>query len=196
MAAQAQWGNADPSIMPSVCIWVVGDDDVVVGVIGEGTTKELVANWESPFEDSNLGSMFQKVGGAIQKMTDMTSLTTLASTQVWGGNEPYLFDLALKFYALANPWQEVEGAILALEKMMAPEVNKVMPGGRVPQPVTIQVGTHSIVQKCYLKSMSVPLDKERSGPFPGGGYLMRADVNLQVGTIQMVNRSDLDGMVV
>lgn len=185
------WGNADPNIDQfSLCAWIIGATDTVLGVIGEGTSKEIVANWESPFEDSSLGSMFKKVGGAVQKITGKTSLTTLASTQVWGGNEPYLFDLVLKFYALANPWAEVEGAILALEKMMAPEVNMVMPGGRVPQPVIIHVGANTIVQECYLKNMSIPLDKERSH---GGGYLMRTDVNLQVGTIKMVNRSDLGG---
>ena len=185
-----QWGNADPNISPYVCTWIISEEDTVLGVIGEGTTKELVANWESPFEDSSLGSMFKKVGGAVQKTTGMTSLTTLASTQVWGGNEPYLFDLVLKLYALHDPYTEVEGAIIALEKMMAPEVNFALPGGRVPQPVTVWIGRHSVVQKCYLKSMSIPLDKERSSD----GRIMRADVNLQVGTIQMVNRSDIDAM--
>ncbi len=185
------WGNDDPNIDQStLCAWIIGAEDTVVGVIGEGTTKEIVSNWESPFEDSSLGSMFQKAGGAVQKVTGLTSLTTLASTQVWGGNEPYLVDLVLKLYALADPWQEVEGAILALERMAAPEVNMFLPGGRVPESVIVQIGRHFTFQDFYLKSISIPLDKERTNMM-NGGYLRRADVNVQIGTIQMVNRSDL-----
>jgi hypothetical protein len=191
-----QWGNDDANIDFSLCAWVAGAEDVVMGVIGEGSTKEIVCNWESPFEDSSIGSMFKKVGGAVQKTTGMTSLSTLASTQTWTGNEPYLFDLVLKLYALHDPWTEVEGAILALEKMAAPNVNELMPGGRVPAPVDVHIGQHQIVQKCYIKSISIPMDKERSHGFMGGdgGYMMRADVNLQVGTILMVNRPDLDSI--
>jgi len=190
------WGNDDDSIhQEALCVWILGEEDTVIGVIGEGTTKEIVANWESPFEDSSLGSMFKKIGGMVQKITDMTSLTALSSVQTWGGNEPYLIDLVLKLYALSDPWQEVEGAILALEKMIAPDINFAQPGGRVPQPVMIHLGRHQIIQDCYIKSMSVPLDKERTSML-NGGYLMRADVNLQVGTIKMVTRSDLGGMVV
>jgi len=130
------WGNAETKFAGTDnLISIIGEGDTVCGVIGEGTSKEIVANWESPFEDSSLGGMFKKVGGAVQKITDMTSLTTLSSVQTWAGNEPYLFDLVMKLYALADPWEEVEGAILALEKMMAPDINMVMPGGRVPQPV-------------------------------------------------------------
>jgi len=188
------FGNADTRLSAHLKCHLIQEFGAetlcVVGVIGEGTTKEIVANWESPFEDSSLGSMFKKVGGAVQKTTDMTSLTTLASTQVWGGNEPYLFDLVLKLYALFDPWMEVEGALKALEKMMAPEVNKAMPGGRVPQRVMVELGGRMMLPDSFVKSLSIPLDAERSAD----GRMMRCTVNIQIGSIKMQNRSDIDLM--
>jgi len=160
------FGNADKQLSAHLKCHLIQDFGseilCVVGVIGEGTTKEIVANWESPFEDTNLGSMFKNVGGMIQKITDLTSLSTLSSTQTWGGNEPYLFDLALHFYALSDPWMEVEGAIKALEKMAAPEVHEEMPGGRVPQPVMIELGGRMSLPDSFIKSLSIPLDAEQA----------------------------------
>lgn len=188
------FGNNDPSLSANVKCYLIqefgGEFSSVCGVIGEGTTKEIVANWESPFEDSSIGSMFKKVGGAIQKITDATSISTLSSTQVWGGNEPYLIDLELIFYALSDPWKEVEGALKALEKMIAPEVNKISPLGRVPQPVMIELGSKMSLPDAYMKSLSIPLGVERNSE----GRMVRATVNLQIGSINMQNRSDIDAM--
>jgi len=188
-----EWGNADTALSAYLKCHLIQDFEgeilCVVGMIDEGTSKEIVANWESPFEDSSIGSMFKKVGGMVQKITDLTSLSTFSSVQTWGGNEPYLFDLALKFYALYDPWREVEGAMMALEKMIAPEVSEILPGGRVPQPVMIELGRMSLPDS-YIKSLSMPIDKERDK----NGRLIRASVSMQIGSIKMQNRSDVDAM--
>jgi hypothetical protein len=178
-------GNADRDVSDHLKAFIEGGADMVVGLIGDGTSMEVVANWNSPFEGDSLGSLFAKPAGVIQAGTGMTSLTALASHQVWEGNQPYLFNLVLKFYALADAYAEVEAPIVALEKMMAPDISRITPGGRIPEPVTVNIGRRTIFLDCVLKSMSVPLDKERDQ----AGNLIRCEVNLQIETIEMVTRN-------
>jgi hypothetical protein len=182
------WGiQSFEHINQALTCWIQQADETVIGAIGEGTSLEIAANWESPFAESSIGSRYQKTSGALQALSERTTLTTLSSTHVWGGNEPYLYNLSLRFVAFKDPFREVEGAILALQKMIAPELNMAMPGGRVPQPVTILLGRTWVPKNCYVKSLSMGLDKERDQ----NGNLIRADVEVQVGTIQIINRSDI-----
>jgi hypothetical protein len=169
--------------------WIQSEEAgvTVVGLIGEGTTKELVANWESPFQDMSLGGAFRTAGGMAQIGTGLTSQTILNSHQVWAGNEPYTFSLVLKFLAMADANHEVERPILELEKMMAPDLNPKMPGGRAPGNVGICIGNHWVMKNCVIKSMSVPIDKERDQ----FGRLVRADVALQVETIEVITKKEL-----
>lgn len=170
----------------------------MVGVIGEGTTKEVQANWESPFESDSVGSKHEKAGGLLQVGSDMTSVTTLNSQQVWSGNMPHTFNISLQLYALADPKAEVMDALMALEQMATPELNGVSPVGgfsgdqiigRVPQPVWINIGRNVMVGPCHIENISMPLD----GPRSHDGHLMEALVNLSIQTKTTLNRSQIAG---
>lgn len=189
-------GLQDKSISNYLKAWIQQDDVCVVGLIGPGTSRQLQANWNSPFEQSSLGSTFEKTAGLFQIVTGQTSKTTLNSTQIWEGNRPISFNLVLVFYALSDPLQEVMLPLQELEKMASPEVNKVspinvMPGqetfGRMPAPVTLNIGRTTIITDCVIESMSTPLDKERNSD----GLLIRAETTLTIQTKSMLNRSEI-----
>lgn len=189
-------GNNDPSVSPYLKVWVIqsqpgGGAIGVCGVIGEGTSQEIIANWNSPFEEDSLGGGFQKTGGIIQAATGMTSKGEFQSTQIWEGNRPHTFNLSLKFYALADAKKEVMDPIKALEKMIAPQVNAVAPGGRIPAPVDINIGRIALYSNCVIASMTAPLDKEKTKD----GYLVRATVELQIETKTMLSQGDIDRTV-
>jgi hypothetical protein len=176
------YGNQDKDVSDYLKAFIFGGDALVVGLIGDGTSMEVVSNWNSPFEGDSLASLFEKVEGGIQIATGMTGRTALMSRQIWEGNQPYLFNLVLKFYALKDPMLEVESAIKALEKIMAPDVHRYTPGGRIPETVQINIGRNRLYEECVITNMSVPLDKERDK----NGNLIRCEVNLQIETIEMV----------
>ncbi len=179
-------------------IWIIQNDVMVVGYLGEGTSKEIVSNWDAPFADSSLESRFRIAGGLVQaRTTGMTSLTQTNSRQVWVGNQPYTFNLVMKFRAFKDAALEVEKAIDALEIMMAPDLQAGSVAGltglpslnsRVPQPVTVNLGRRKVLSDCCIRSMSVPQDKERDSK----GSLIRADVSLQVETLQSITKTDLE----
>ena len=176
------YGNQDKDVSDYLKAFIFGEDALVVGLIGEGTSLEVVSNWNSPFEGDSLASLFGKVEGVIQIGTGFTLSNSLASRQTWEGNQPYLFNLVLKLYALTDPVLEVEGAIHALEKLMAPDLHQYNPIGRYPKTVQINIGRNRLYEECVITNMSVPLDKERDK----NGNLIRCEVNLQIETIEMV----------
>jgi len=189
-------GLQDKSISNYLKAWIQQGDMCVVGLIGPGTSRQLQANWNSPFEQSSLGSAFEKTAGLFQIVTGQTSKTTLNSTQIWEGNRPLLFNLVLMFYALSDPLQEVMLPLQELEKMASPEANKVspinvMPGqetfGRMPAPVTLNIGRTTIITDCVIESISTPLDKERNSD----GLLIRAETTLTIATKSMLNQSEI-----
>jgi hypothetical protein len=165
----------------------------VAGVIGEGTSREMTANWTSPFADKSLGSMFASLGGLSQTFTDRTSITTLNSRLIWEGNESHTLNLVLRLYALRDPKKEVMDAIEALEKMASPQLNDSPIdysegiGGRVPSRVSINIGRCFIWNECVILGVQTPLDKEKNKE----GYMIRADVNLQIKTLSMINQSQI-----
>ncbi len=203
----AAYGNADARVSPYLKAWIAQPDDTekistcVVGLIGPGTTRSLQANWSSPFEQSNLGGMFEKAGGILQAATDKTSITTFSSTQIWEGNRPHSFQLVLLFYALSNAYKEVMAPLRELEKMMGPVVGageakdgaikemiaSAKPGGRIPLPVMLNIGRRMMIPNCVIESMSVPLDKERTPE----GYLVRAEATLSIATKVMLNKDNI-----
>ncbi len=180
-------GNNDPAVSPYLKTWISQEGVTVCGVTGEGTSKEIQANWDSPFEGENIGSKMEKTGGVVQVFSEITAKTTLGSTQIWNGNRPTQFNLVLSFYALSNPETEVRQALIELEKMASPEVNNASPGGRIPGRVVINIGRKAIYPVCVIESISVPLDKE----IDSQGRLIRCDVTLQVATLQMQNKSEI-----
>ena len=162
-------------IAPWHKIWIMqqglaGEMVTVAGYLGEGSSTEIVSNWDAPFADSSLESRFRMAGGLFQIKgipgkvdPGHTTLTQLNSRQVWVGNQPYTFNLVLKFRAFTDPIMEVEKAIEALEIMMAPDLSASVPSlnSRVPQPVQINFGRRQLLADCCIRSMSVPQDKER-----------------------------------
>lgn len=185
-------------------IWISQGKTCVVGYIGEGTTREIVSNWNTPFADSSLEAKFQKTGAAIQMTTDLTLNTKLNSMQVWSGNQPYTFNVVMKLRALckdtsATPIydQYVEKAIEALELFMAPnllafsDINAPIEGvlnSRVPQPVNINIARKVILTDCIIRSLSSNYDKEKDKR----GYLLRADVSLHIETLSALTKADLE----
>ena len=64
------WGIQDfKHINKALTCWIQQEGEVVIGAIGEGTSLEISANWESPFKDSSLESMYAKTGGAVQHLS-------------------------------------------------------------------------------------------------------------------------------
>lgn len=194
----------------------------VIGAIGEGTSKSVSANWNSPFEEDAVGSKYSKSGGLLQSgaasdvasdvasglgysgdmsrfdTTGMTSITTLASHKVWSGNQSHQFSVTLTLYALSDPRTEVEEAIRQLERMAAPSLHEMIPVstgddsaapmlGRTPSGVTINVGRSIIYSDCVIESISAPVD----GPRSPEGYLLSADVQLEIATKTLLNRTDI-----
>ncbi|MFH1984779.1 MAG: hypothetical protein ABIL58_23305 [Pseudomonadota bacterium] len=180
-------GNNDPKVSPYLKAWIRQGSVCVCGVIGEGTSKEIQVNWNSPFEEDSIGGKFQKVGGLVQAFTDVTSKGKLASQQVWEGNRPHVFNLTLRFYALSDARAEVMLPLMELEKMLSPEVYEMRPGGRIPQTVSINVGRTALYNECVIQGMTVPLD----GPRTKDGYLVKAETTLQVETLTMLNQSEI-----
>ena len=201
------FGNADATVSSYLKAWIAQPDKdskistCVVGLIGPGTSRSLQANWNSPFEQSNVGSMFEKAGGLIQVASGKTSITTLSSTQIWDGNRPHTFSLVLSFYALKNAYREVMEPLRELEKMMGPNIKagdvgekglmdlikSAVPGGRIPLPVMLNIGRRMMIRDCVIESMSVPLDGERTKE----GYLVRADATLSISTKVMLNKDNI-----
>lgn len=153
-------GNNDPKISPFLLAWVMQRTDAgetsVCGVIGEGTSRELQANWTTPFEQESLGGKFELIGGIVQAGTGLTSKGKYCSRQVWEGNKPHTFNLVLKFYALYDAKKEVMEPLRALEEMAAPQVNAVAPGGRIPQLVACNIGRVALWPECLITSISTP----------------------------------------
>ncbi len=190
-------GNADNSVSPYLKAWIKQGDAIVCGVIGEGSSTELQSNWDSPFEQDNPGSFFEKTGGLLQNLTGQTTKTTLNSAQVWNGNRPLTLTLTLNLYALSDPKEEVENAITALKEFASPQVNSAFPvtkgeglsidAGRIPGTVTVNVGRNFIYPKMIIESISDPLDVVRDK----NGNRIRAVINLTMQTDVMINRSDM-----
>lgn len=182
-------GVADNSISKHLMAYIKGANETVVALLGEGATRDVSANWESPFEQDSAGGMFQKTGGLVQNATGRTSKTKMNSIQVWSGNVPHTFNLPVIFYAINDAYKEVQAAIIALEEMIAPNVNSFIPGGRVPDAISVSIGRMMMYPECYITNISTDI----SGPKSKDGYPLRAEVTLTVQTKSMLNQDDIAG---
>lgn len=193
-------GNMDTSISPYLKAWIKQGDKCVVGLIGEGSALELQANWDSPFEQDNPGSMFEKTGGVLQVVTGTTSKTTLNSAQVWGGNRPLTINLVINLYALSDPSSEVEAPIQLLKEFSSPNVNNNFPIsiseqggakiGRPPGTVSVNIGRNFIYNKCIIESVSEPFDVTKDK----NGHRLRSTLNIAIQTDRMINGPDLPNL--
>lgn len=180
-------GVSDRSLSPRLMAFIQGAAGTICGALGEGATRDLAANWDSPFEQDSAGSFFEKTGGVAQATQGVTSKTEFNSTQVWNGNMPHTFNLPLEFYAIRDAYSEVQAAIMALERMASPELNGLFPGGRIPQPVSVKVGRLIIYPECVIESISTPV----YGPISRDGYPLRASVNLTLQTKVSLDATDI-----
>jgi len=181
-------GNNDPSLSDHLKAFIQTRDAVVVGIIGAGSSRELTAMWESPFENETPGSMLSKAGGMFQMQTDMTSKTKLNTTQVWSGTMPLVFSLVLELYAINDAYSEVQAAVVELEKAASPEIYGATPMGRTPEKtIALNAGRQIIYPECVITSISRQLD----GPISHEGYPLQGQVTLQLETVGTVNRSDI-----
>lgn len=180
-------GVTPGKISPHLLAYIQGAPGTVVGVIGEGSTRQMTANWDSPFEQDSAGSMMERTGGLIQTATGATSKGVLQSTQVWNGNQPHTFDLTLELFAVSDAFSEVQSAIVALEQMAAPDVNYATPLGRAPAVASVQIGRSVIYPECVIGMVSY----DTSGPVDSNGYPLRASVQLEIQTKAMINGTDI-----
>jgi len=159
------YGCRDKTVSNYLKAWILQDTTMVVGIIGEGTSKELGCNWESPFADLSMpgGKM---VKALAQTVAGITLVGAIQSQLIWSGNQPHALNLVLRFYALSDPKNEVMEALRALERMAAPDLNAIWPGGREPQPIHINIGRMVVYTNCVITGLSIPLDKEKHS---GGG---------------------------
>lgn len=181
---------------------------MVVGVIGQGTSRSLTAKWDAPLEQTNAGSdgAVEKLAGAIQAKSGNTSITTFSTTQIWGGNSPLKFNLVLDFFALYDAQKQVMLPMQRLEEFASPDVKGYSPfepgfiskladsntnggnkTGRIPSRVSINVGRKMIFPECVIESVTMPIDKERDSK----GNLIRAQITLDIQTLVMLNRDDV-----
>ncbi|MGP9633792.1 hypothetical protein ACT3R7_12065 [Halomonas sp. AOP43-A1-21] len=186
-------GTNDPTISDHLKAFIQTPDALIVGIIGEGSSRELTALWESPFENDTPGSMFSKAGGVLQAGhvgglgEGMTSKSTLNTTQVWSGTTPHNFNLVLELYAISDAYTQVQAAVLELEKAVAPELNEITPGGRIPPQVSLNAGRQIIYPECVITNVSRQLD----GPIGRDGYPLEGSVTIQLQTFTTVNQSDI-----
>jgi len=186
-------------ISPALCCWIKQGDRMVVGVIGQGSSRSITSKWDAPLEQTNAGSdgTVEKLSGAAQAMSGSTSITAFSTTQIWGGNAPLKFNLVLDFFALDNAATQVMQPLQWLEEFASPDVKGVSPfnikdaltsgknsTGRIPDRVSINIGRKMLIPECVIESVSMPIDKERDK----SGNLIRAQVTLDIQTLVMLNK--------
>jgi len=190
-------------LSPHLLCWVMQGGAMVVGVIGQGTSRSVTSKWDSPLEQTNAGSdgAVEKASGALQAKSGGTSITTFSTTQIWNGNNPIKFNLVLDFFAIDNAVEQVMKPLQWLEIFASPQVNGWSPFnvtslggsssglgmGRIPQRVTLNIGRKMIIPECVIESVTAPIDKERDSK----GNLIRAQVTLDIQTVTMLNRDDV-----
>lgn len=179
-------GNADSTISPSLKAWISAGSTMICGVIGEGTTVDLQASWDTPFNDV-VGSKVGSINGALDISTGRVIQTEIATTQVWAGNRPLSINLVLELYALHNPAKEVEAAINQLRQMATPELSNSSPLGRSPDRVMLNLRRKLILDDCVIESISEPFDEV----VDGNGDRIKASVTLAISTTTTLSKSDL-----
>lgn len=193
-------------LSPGLLCWIKQKNRMVVGVIGQGSSRNLTAKWDAPLEQANAGSQSgtEMISGALQALTGgATTTTTFSTTQIWGGNSPLKFNLVLDFFAIDNASEQVMYPIQLLEEFASPNVNGMSPfdltaignagksiEGRIPMRVILNIGRRMIIPECVIESVSTPIDKERDNL----GNLIRAQVTLDIQTLTMANRDVLGQM--
>lgn len=183
-----QVGNMDSNISDARKVWIESPAVTVCGLYGPGTSQEITANWEQPFENLTIGNLAGHAGGYVQAEKGMTSMTSFNTQQIWSSNRPTAFTVELKLYALSDPDLEVMKPLAALEYMIAPDTRDSWGGGgKIAEAVQLNIGRIVIYQYLVIDSISIPFDKEVDSK----GRFVRCTVNVQLSTTTMVTREML-----
>lgn len=186
-------------ISPYMKVYFTSDTDMVVGYLGQGSSANLAAQWESPFENSSVGGVLgaisqygQKLAGGAQVLTDMTTKTAFESRLVWAGQMPPEFTIIVDLMATVNAEIEVNAAISTLLQMASPQLNNFSPLGRPPATVTLDIGRRLKLMDVVIKDVSYELDAPRTID----GFYTHNKVTLQCSGNDMVNKSDIPFMFI
>lgn len=175
----------------------------VMGYIGDGANWSMVSSWESPFENASLGSIagaatLANIAQAGQwgieagaNMQGMTSISKLNSLMVWEGIRPPTISLPIHFVARQDAGVEVQGALLALNSLISPELSAATPGGRRPTFVIVNIGRMVALTNCVIQSMNMELDAPRTPD----GYFTHNTVSLELSGATALNASDIPQVI-
>ncbi|HAV1601604.1 TPA: hypothetical protein JG832_002495 [Enterobacter hormaechei subsp. xiangfangensis] len=214
-----RYGCSDnDGISPFLKVAITTEDGAlqVMGYIGDGASWSMVSSWESPFENANLGSIagLSTAAAAAQSfdfsafgvpdfmqnalglesaanLQGMTSISTMNSMMVWEGARPPAISLPVHFVAREDAAQEVQGALLALNQMISPELSAATPGGRRPQKVIVNVGRMVALTGCVITAVNMELDAPRTPD----GYFTHNTVSLEISGSIVLNGSVMPQVV-
>ncbi|KYP93977.1 hypothetical protein WB60_02170 [bacteria symbiont BFo2 of Frankliniella occidentalis] len=186
-------------ISPYQKVYFTSDTDMVVGYLGQGSSVNFSAQWESPFENSSVGGVAgaisqygQKLAGGAQVFTGQTSKTSFESRLVWGGQMPPEFTIVVDLMATINAQIEVNAAITTLIQMSSPQLNNLTPMGRPPATVTLDVGRRLKLMDVVIKDVSFELDAPRTAD----GFYTHNKVTIQCSGDNMINKSDIPSLFI
>lgn len=181
-------GNIDKRLHDSRKVWISDGETAIAGVYGPGTSVEITANWQQPFEEMTPGKAMKTLGAVGQAATGMTLVKAINSRQTWDSNSPTQLAVELQLYALKDPDLEVMQPLAALENFIAPDVDQFIGGlGEIAKALQVDIGRMAIYQMLVLNSVSIPFDKETDSQ----GRFVRCAVNLQFSTLTMVTKDML-----
>lgn len=186
-------------ISPYLKVYFTSDTDMVVGYLGQGSSANISAQWESPFENASVGGVTgaitrygQQAAGGAQVFTGYTSKSSFESRLVWGGQMPPEFTIVVDLMATINAQVEVNAAITTLLQMASPQLNNLTPMGRPPATVTLDIGRRLKLMDVVIKDVSYELDAPRTAD----GFYTHNKVTLQCSGDGMINKSDIPSMFI
>lgn len=181
-------GNSDVRLHDSRKVWISDGNTTICGVYGPGTSLEITANWQQPFEDMTPGKVLKTLGATLQAATSDTMVKAINSRQTWDSNSPSQLTVELQLYALRDPDIEVMQPLAALENFIAPDIKEFIGGpGKIAKALQVDIGRMAIYQMLVLNSVSIPFDKETDSR----GRFVRCTVNLALSTLTMVTKEML-----
>lgn len=208
MAQEFGMCRKDDGISDFFKVYIMQGDVCVVGYIGEGASKQLTNQWQSPLEEDTAGQMMGEIRQGLSRVADLaqihtgkTSKTVFNTAMVWNGIGPHELSLPLYFKAYHNAKKEVNDAIMWLEKMSSPELFDgdfagALMGSKgistIPQTCIVNVGRRLILKDCLITDVSSELDV----PKTKDGYMTRNTVQLQITMNRMTNRSKVDSLYI
>ncbi len=115
---------------------------------------------------------------------------TMNAEMVWEGIQTPSFQLPLYFQAIKDAKTEVQDPIMYLLQMSSPQLNKLMPGGRIPEPVVLDLGRRFKIPRLIIQDVGYELDAPRTQD----GYFTHNTVTLQCCSKGMFNSDQVQQM--